>query len=138
MTRAARRSRISRSWGAPSIAWKATSSPVEDFARPEASRCSYLPNRERHVLDAVVRLGPAGPTEFADARVRRLEPDDAFEVGDRDEQWSVGVALPQQRIDLQHRVGGIPRIDAGAVVDDSLEDGQGSEPHVTMLVDAGR
>ncbi len=100
------------------------------------SRCGYLPDRERHVLDAVVRLGPPGPTELADARVRRLEADDALEVGDRDEQWTVGVALPQQRIDLQHRVGGIARIDTRAVIDDSLEDRQRSEPHATMLVDA--
>ena len=56
---------------------------------------------------------------------------------DKPAQWAVGVALPQQRIYLQHRVGGIPRIDARAVIDDSLEDGQGAEPHVTMLVDAG-
>ncbi len=110
-------------------------SPADELG-PDTSRCGHLPHRERHVLDAVVRLGPAGPAELADARVRRLEADDALEVCDRDEQWTIGVALPQEGVDLQHRVGGIAWIDARAVIDDSLEDRQRPEPHATMLVDA--
>jgi hypothetical protein len=109
--------------------------PVDELA-PERSRCSHLPHRERHVLDAVVRFGPAGPAELADAGVRRREADDALEVGDRDEQWTVGVALPQHRVDLEHRMGRIAWVDARALIDDSLEDRQRSEPHATMLADA--
>jgi hypothetical protein len=32
-------------------------------------------------------------------------------------------------------MGGVARVDAGAVVDDPLEHRQGPEPHATMLAD---
>jgi hypothetical protein len=101
------------------------------------SRRDHLPHRERDVLDAVVRFGPAAPAELAQARVRRVEADHALEFGDRDEQWAVGVALAQQGVDLQYRMGGITRVDARAVIDDPLEDRRCPEPHATMLADAG-
>ena len=65
-----------------------------------------------------------------------VEADHALEVGDRDEQRTVGVALAQDRVDLEHRVGRIARVDARAVIDDSLEDRQRPQPHATMLTDA--
>ena len=67
-----------------------------------------------------------------------LEAEHAFEVGDRDEQRPVGVALAQQRVDLEYRMGGVARVDARAVVDDPLEDRQRPESHATMLADAAR
>ena len=65
-----------------------------------------------------------------------VEADHALEIGDRDEQWAVRVALAQQRVDLQHRMGRITGVDARAVIDDPLEDRQCPEPHATMLADA--
>ena len=65
-----------------------------------------------------------------------LEADHPLEVGDRDEQRAVGVAFAQQRVDLEHRMGRIARVDARAVVDDPLEDRQRPQPHATMLADA--
>jgi hypothetical protein len=94
-----------------------------------------LPQRERDVLDAVARLGATRAAELGHARLRGLEAHDAFEVGDRDQQWSVGVAVSQHRVDLEDRVRRIPRVDARAVVDDPLEDRQRPEPHETMLAD---
>ena len=100
------------------------------------SGCDHLPYRERDVLDAVVRLGTTGAAELADARPGRLEPDHAFEVGDGDEQGTVGVAVAQYRVDFEDRPGRITGIDAGAVVDDPLEDRKRSQPHATMLAHA--
>ena len=82
-------------------------------------------------------LGPSAPAELPDARVGRVEADHALELGDRDEQWAVGVALAQQCVHLQHRMDRITGVDARAVIDDPLEDRQCSEPHATMLADAG-
>ena len=101
------------------------------------SRRDYLPHRERDVLDAVVGLGPAGPAELGHARLRRLEAEHALEIGDRDEQRTVGVALPHHRVDLQDRMGRVARVDARAVIHDPLEDRQRPESHETMLADAG-
>ena len=98
----------------------------------------HLPHRERDVLDAVMRSRSG---RFGGARARHafggVEADHALEFGDRDEQWAVGVALAQQGVDLQYRMGGITRVDARAVIDDPLEDRQRPEPHATMLADAG-
>ena len=82
-------------------------------------------------------LGSSAPAELLHARVSRVEADHALELGDRDEQWAVGVALAQQCVHLQHRMDGITGVDARAVIDDSLEDRQCPEPHATMLADAG-
>jgi hypothetical protein len=108
-------------------------------AEPEGPRRSSrddFPQRERHVLDAVAALGASGPAELRDTRVGGVESEHSLEIGDRNEQWSVGVTLSEDGIDLEHRVHRIGRVDARAVVDDSLEDRQRPEPHATMLADA--
>src|SRR4051812_23850602 len=115
--RAIRPLRFLKVWVAPSTAWKAMSSPVDPAATGAASRREHLPHREGHVLDTVVCLGTTGAAEPGQARVRRLESDHAFEVGDRDEQRTIGVAVAQQRVDLEHRMCGVTRIDARAVID---------------------
>lgn len=109
------------------------SSPADPAVTSERSRREHLPHLEADVLDAVVCLGPARPAELAQARVRRLESDHAFEIGDGNEQRAVGVAVAQQRVDFEYRMGGIARIDARAVIDDSLEDRKCSQSHPTML-----
>ena len=83
-----------------------------------------------------MRFGAAGAAELAECGVRRVEADHAFEVGDRDEQRAVGVSFAEQRVDFEHRVRGIAGVDAGAVIDDPLEDGQRAHSHATMLVDS--
>jgi hypothetical protein len=102
------------------------------------SRRDHLPHRERDVLDSIVRLGATRSAQFADARFGDLEAEHALEVGDRDEQGPVRVAGPEDRVDLEHRVRGIARVDAGAVVDDPLEHRQRPQPHATMLADVDR
>ncbi len=103
---------------------------------PLRSSRDDFPQRERHVLDAVAALGASGSAELGDTHVGGVESEHPLEVGDRDEQWSVGVTLSEHGVDLEHRVHRIGRVDARAVVDDSLEDRQCTEPHATMLADA--
>ena len=114
------------------------SSPVERAVTLGPSGREHLPHREAHVLDAVVYLGASGPPELGQARVRRLESDHALEVGHGNEQRTVGVAVAQQRVDLEYRTRGIARIDAGAVVHDSFEDRKRSQSHATMLAHVDR
>ena len=102
------------------------------------SRPDQLPHGEAHVLDAVVALSATGAPEFAETGVRRVEPDHALELGDRDEQRAVGVAVTEYRVDLEDRMSRVRGVDACAVVDDALEDGQSTEPHATMLADDDR
>lgn len=80
-----------------------------------------------------MRLGAAGAAVLRQARTRRVETDHTLDVRDRDEQRTVGIAVTQERVDLEHRVGGIARVEADAVVDDSFEDGEGADPHAGML-----
>ena len=68
-----------------------------------------------------------------DGGLGRGEPDHPFHVGDGHEERSVGVAGPQERIDLEDGSTGVAGIDAGAVVDDPLEHRQRPDPHATML-----
>jgi hypothetical protein len=100
------------------------------------SGCDHLPHREGDVLDPVAGLGTAGAAELGHARSGRVEADHAFEVGNRDEQGAVGVAVAEYRVDLEDGPARITGIDAGAVVDDPLEDRKRSQPHATMLADA--
>jgi hypothetical protein len=95
----------------------------------------HLPDREGDVLDPVVHLGPAGPAELSDAGLGRFEAEYSFEVGDRHEERSVGVARPEDGVDPEHGVSGITRVDARAVVDDPFEDRQRPQSHATMLAD---
>jgi hypothetical protein len=97
-----------------------------------------FPHGEGDVLDAVARFGAPGRAEDRERGRRRVDTDHAFEVGNRDEQRPVGVALAQQRVDLEHRMRRIVAVDASAVVDDSLEDRQRSQSHATMSTNGSR
>lgn len=57
----------------------------------------------------------------------------ALVIGDRDEQWPVGVAVAQDGIDLEGGPAGIRRVHAMAVVHDALEHRQRNDPHETIL-----
>ena len=92
-----------------------------------------FPHRERHVLHPVVDLGTARAAQFADGGLSGGEADHPLHVGDGDEERSVGVSGPQERIDLEDGATGVTGIDAGAVVDDPLEHRQRPDPHATML-----
>jgi hypothetical protein len=82
------------------------------------------------VLHAHAVLDPPPPLELAEAGGSHVGADHRGVVGDRHEERAVvGVAGPEQRVDLEHgpaRVGGVDR---DAVVDDPLEHGQGADPH---------
>ncbi len=80
-------------------------------------------------------LGATCTPELADAGLRRVETDHAFEVRYRYEERTVGVALSEQRVDFEHRMRGMGGVDARAVIDDPLEHRQRPEPHATMLAD---
>lgn len=70
-------------------------------------------------------------TESIQAWSRCLETADHGDVvGDGQQQWSaVGIAVAQERFDLEARPGRIRSVDDTAVVDDMLEDRQGADPH---------
>ncbi len=82
-----------------------------------------------------MRFGAVGASELAEYCVRRVDADHPFEVGDRDEEGSVGVSFAQQRVDLEYGMRGITGVEADAVVDDPFEDRQRAHSHATMLVD---
>ncbi len=68
---------------------------------------------------------------------RDVEADHALDVGDGNEQGPVRVAFPHHGVDLEHGMRGIPRVEADAVIDDSLEDRQRAHSHATMLAPCG-
>jgi hypothetical protein len=92
-----------------------------------------LPERERHVLDAVVSFGAPDATQLAYERVRGVDTDHVLEIRDRDEQRAVGIAGAQEGVDFEHGACRIARVDADAVVHNSFEHGQGADPHATMF-----
>ena len=94
-----------------------------------------MPHREGHVLDAVANLGAAGFSQLRGSEFCSIESHHAFEVGDRNEQRTIGVAVSQHGVDLEHWMGWIAVVDADAVVDDSFEDRQCPHAHATMLAD---
>lgn len=67
------------------------------------------------------------------------EPEHALELGHGQEQGTVGVALAQHRVDLEHRPTRVGVVDAPAVVDDAFEDGCREDAHrgiMTPMADA--
>lgn len=92
-----------------------------------------LPHREGHVLDPVVHLGAPRRSEVVNGGLGGCDSDHPLDVGHGDEKGTVGIPGAQERIDLEDGSARITRIHARAVVDDSLEDRQRSDPHATML-----
>jgi hypothetical protein len=72
---------------------------------------------------------PAPGVELLQAALR-VGPGHADEVGDGDEERPVvGIARPEDGVDLEHRPARVGAVDRVAVVDDPLEDGHGDDPH---------
>lgn len=89
------------------------------------------PQREGQVRHAEVVDDAAIGPESVQAWSRCFETTDHGDVvGDGQQQRStVGVAVAQDRFDLQTRPRRIRRVDDTAVVDDMFEHRQGSDPH---------
>ena len=65
--------------------------------------------------------------------IGRVNAEHVLEVGDGNEQWSVGITFTQHCVNLEYGPRGIARVQADAVMDDALKDRQGAYPHATML-----
>lgn len=78
----------------------------------------------------VVDDAAIGP-ESIQAWPRGLETADHGDVvGDGQQQWSaIGIAVAQERLDLEARSGRIRSVDDTAVVDDMFEYRQSADPH---------
>jgi hypothetical protein len=98
-----------------------------------ALRVAGLPHREGHVLDAVAARGASGPAKYWKTGARGIESDHSLEVGDGDQQRSVGISVAHHRIEHQLRVGRVGGVEAVAVVHDALEDRRRQDPHLRIL-----
>jgi len=80
-----------------------------------------------------VHFGTARRSEVVHRSLGGCDSDHPLDVGHGDEKRTVGIPGAQERIDFEDGPTRIARIDARAVVDDSLEDRQRPDPHATML-----
>lgn len=80
-----------------------------------------------------MHLGAPRRSEVVNRGLGGRETDHPLDVGHGDQKGAVGIPGADERIDLEYGSARISRIDARAVVDDSLEDRQGPDPHATML-----
>ena len=70
------------------------------FARESADGA---PEGEGEVLDAIDDLGAARRAQCRQMGAGPIEADHALVLGDRHQKWAVGVAVVEDRVDLEDR-----------------------------------
>ena len=78
-------------------------------------------------------LGAARPAQCRQRGPGLIESDHALVLGHRDQERAVGIALAQDRVDLEHGSARVRVVEAVTVVHDSLEHRDRDDSHGTIL-----